>query len=84
MYERGGSMRSHIQKWGNSLGVRIPMQLAKQLQLHVGSAVALEVKNGHIVIRIPRYDLETMVNAITPTNQHHQLLDDKQVGSEVW
>ena len=77
-------MHSHIQKWGNSLGVRIPARLAKALGLHPGSHVTLEIENGRIVIQIPKYDLETMLNAITSKNQHHPLLDDMQVGGEEW
>lgn len=77
-------MQAHIQKWGNSLGLRIPMQLAKQLQLHPGSSVTIEVKNDQMIIQSPKYDLEMMLKDITPKNQHHLILDDGQHGSEEW
>lgn len=78
-------MQAHIQKWGNSLGLRIPVSLAKQLQLHAGSQVTLEVENGRIIIQPPKYDLDTMLNGITRDNQHHQIFDeDKQRGNEEW
>ncbi len=77
-------MHSHIQKWGNSLGIRIPIKLAKQLDLHQGSLVNLEIENGRIVIQIPEYDLDAMIKAITSKNRHHPLLDDTQVGGEEW
>lgn len=77
-------MQSHVKKWGNSLSVRIPMQLAKKLNLHAGSSVTLEIENGRLVIEAPRYDLETMLGKITAKNQHHQMLDDQQRGSEEW
>ena len=41
-------MQTHIQKWGNSLGLRIPMQLAKQLQLHAGSLVILKIEEDRM------------------------------------
>ena len=77
-------MQSHIQKWGNSLGVRIPMRLAKILQLHPGSPVTLEIENGRIIIQVPQYDLDTMLQAITAKNRHHVMLDDEQIGNEEW
>jgi antitoxin MazE len=78
-------MQAHIQKWGNSLGLRIPMQVAKQLKLHPGSSVTIEIENGRIIIQSPKYDLDMMLKDITPKNQHHQILDDEQLhGNEEW
>lgn len=77
-------MNAHIQKWGNSLGLRIPMQLAKQLHLNPGSRVTLQVENGQIIIQTPKYELEAMLNDITPENKHEQILDDEQLGQEEW
>jgi antitoxin MazE len=79
-----GAMQSRIQKWGNSLAVRIPTLIAKQLHLHSGSQVNLEIKNGQIIVQLPQYNLDTMIKAITPENQHHLTLDDESVGNEEW
>ncbi|MBS0634903.1 MAG: AbrB/MazE/SpoVT family DNA-binding domain-containing protein [Verrucomicrobia bacterium] len=77
-------MFSHIQKWGNSLGVRIPAQLAKKLNLHAGSSVILEIEKGRLVVQTPKYDLDMMLSAITPQNRHHLALEDTQTGKEEW
>ncbi|MBS0654379.1 MAG: AbrB/MazE/SpoVT family DNA-binding domain-containing protein [Verrucomicrobia bacterium] len=77
-------MQSNIRKWGNSLGVRIPIQLAKKLNIHAGSTVTLEIENGRLIVQTPRYDLETMLGEITSKNLHHQMLDDGQTGAEEW
>lgn len=77
-------MEAHIQKWGNSLGLRIPMQLAKQLRLHAGSSVTIEIEDDRIIIQTPKYDLDTMLKEITPKNQHHQIFDDEPKGNEEW
>ena len=77
-------MQTHIQKWGNSLGLRIPMQLAKELQLHQGSPVTIEIDDHRIVIQVPKYNLDSMVKEITAKNQHHVHLDDVQTGREEW
>ena len=75
---------THIQKWGNSLGVRIPIELAKQLNLHPGSHVSIEIEGDRIIIQSPQYNLDTMLNGITSKNRHHPLLDDAQRGNEEW
>lgn len=78
-------MQTRIQKWGNSLGLRIPMQIAKQLQLHSGRLVNIEIENGRIIIQSSKYDLDQMLKDITPQNLHHHILDDEQqLGNEQW
>ncbi len=77
-------MQAYIQKWGNSLGLRIPLQLARQLNLHQGSAITLEIEDGKLIIQPPKYCLDDMLNEITPKNQHQLMLDDDQKGSEEW
>lgn len=77
-------MQTHIQKWGNSLGLRIPMQIAKQLQLHQGSSVSIEIENGRMIVQSPKYDLDLMLKNITAKNRHHQIFDDEERGTEEW
>lgn len=77
-------MQGHIQKWGNSLGLRIPIHLAKQLKLQQGSPVTLEIEDGRIIIQSPKYNLDKMLKGITSKNRHHQSFDDEPQGSEEW
>ncbi|MCE2984055.1 MAG: AbrB/MazE/SpoVT family DNA-binding domain-containing protein [Parachlamydia sp.] len=78
-------MEIQIQKWGNSLGLRIPIQFAKELQLHAGSTVNIALENGKLVIEAPKYNLDRMLEEITPFNTHHQMLEDnQQLGREEW
>lgn len=77
-------MHARIQKWGNSLGLRIPVGLAKQLQLHSGSPVTIKIKDGQIIIQSPKYELDTMLKEITLHNVHHQVLEDGPKGNEEW
>ena len=44
-------MQTWVQKWGNSLVVRIPRSLAEQIVLGAGSAVSLSAKNGELVVK---------------------------------
>lgn len=77
-------MEAHIQKWGNSLGLRIPMQFAKKLHLQPGSSVSLEVEDHRIIIQAPKYTLDNMLKEMTPINKHHLRLEDQQQGNEEW
>lgn len=74
-------MQRHIQKWGNSLGIRIPKQFAKQLHLHPGSPVHLEIEDGKLIVHSPQYNLEDLLKEITPKNQHKLLNDDLAKGN---
>lgn len=62
-----------IAKWGNSLAVRIPQNLAKEINLTEGSEVDFSIVDGSLVIKPKkrkRYSLEELVNGITPENRH--------------
>lgn len=44
-------MATIVSKWGNSLAVRIPQNLAKEINLTEGSEVELILEDGNLVIR---------------------------------
>jgi antitoxin MazE len=79
-------MIAKIQKWGNSLGVRIPKSLAQDAELRDGTSVDLRMENGRLVI-VPaakKYTLEELVSKITPENRHPETDWGPPVGKEVW
>jgi antitoxin MazE len=39
-----------IRKWGNSLGVRLPLAIAREAKLHADQRVRISVENGRIII----------------------------------
>jgi antitoxin MazE len=64
-----------ISKWGNSLAIRIPLELAKQASLNQGDSVSLSLDgNGGIVLRPTRrkYQFSELVAGITPQNRHRE------------
>lgn len=77
-------MEAHIQKWGNSLGLRIPAHISRKLHLHSGSSVELIVSGDCIIIQPKKYTLESLTEAITEHNLHKDLLDDQPKGREEW
>ncbi len=78
-------IRVQIAKWGNSLGLRVPKDIAAQAGLTEGSRVDVEARaDGSVVIRKAqrRYTLEELVAGMTPDKAHPPLIDDEPRGSE--
>ena len=78
-------MSVRIQKWGNSLGVRIPKAVIEKVNLSENSEVEIESKNGTIVIFPAKkeYSLDSLLEQITKNNLHTEE-DFKSEGNEVW
>ena len=78
-------MKVTIQKWGNSLGLRIPSVVAKDLSLENGSEVELLKESDRIVIRPSKeYRLEDLLEGITDTNLHREVDSGSAQGNESW
>lgn len=52
-----------IKRWGNNLGVRLPVGVAREAHLHADQRVRIEVENGRVVI--------------TPLEMEHLTLDQR-------
>lgn len=80
-------MQTKIQRWGNSLGLRIPRAVAVAAGVDVGAEVALSVRDGDLIVRPTRrakYRLDDLVRKITPKNLHREVDTGTPVGREVW
>ena len=80
-------METSIQKWGNSLGVRLPKQLAEKQSLKAGTKVLVtETKTGVSieVVKNQTRTLAQMIKSITPANLHKEVDWGAPVGKEVW
>lgn len=80
-------MTSRVQKWGNSLAVRIPKTFADEIGIQEDSSVELNVAEGMItialrVVTVPT--LEELLAGITPENLHPEIDWGPPVGNEVW
>ena len=79
-------MMATLQKWGNSLAVRIPQSLAGQIDVAEGSTIVLIVRDGEIVIRPDRsakLSLETLLKDCKPSQQHGETDFGIDVGKEI-
>jgi antitoxin MazE len=80
-------MKTNIQKWGNSLGIRLPQALAHKKSLTVGSTVVLTETDTGVLVEvapIQKPSLQTLVKKITQSNQHTEVDFGPAVGNEVW
>jgi antitoxin MazE len=76
---------TRLSKWGNSLGLRLPKSVAREVRLDEGDTVQVSVDNGTIVIRPsrPRYSLDELVRRITQKNRHDESDWGGPLGDEV-
>lgn len=84
-------MTSKLQKWGNSLALRIPKSYAKEVKLDEGSKVKIKIEKNSIIIspvmkkkRKKKYNLEEMISQITPENRYNEIDFGPSVGKETF
>jgi antitoxin MazE len=80
-------MRTQIQKWGNSLALRIPKSFATESNIAEGSVVNLSVVEGKLIIEPasePTYTLDELLAGVTKGNIHAEVDTGSPVGKEVW
>ena len=77
-------MQAVVQKWGNSLGFRIPALWAKDNNVKNGSKLEVIAEKGKIVILPQKKSLDDMLNLVTPDNIHSEVSTGNAVGKEEW
>ncbi|BBB57620.1 mazF family transcriptional regulator (plasmid) [Candidatus Megaera polyxenophila] len=78
-------MTIKVQKWGNSLGVRIPRKIANSLHLVSGTEVEVTVNENAIVIKNNYSELDRLVQNINQANIHkEQFIEEDKQGNEAW
>ena len=79
-------MRTRIQKWGNSLAVRIPKPFADEVGLQQSTEVEVSVKEGELrVVAVrPRWDLSELLEKVTKRNRHAEVDTGPLAGREAW
>ena len=80
-------MQVHVKKWGNSASVRIPATVMAAASLSIDQAVEVREEGGRIIIepvRAPVYDLDQLLDRMTPETFHDDADFGAPVGQEVW
>jgi antitoxin MazE len=79
-------MNAVVQKWGNSLALRIPKAVADQIQVAAGSEIELKVEGASLVVTAaaPRYRLSDLLKQVTPDNRPGEIDWGPPKGKEAW
>jgi antitoxin MazE len=80
-------MLTKIQKWGNSLALRIPKSFALDAQIENESLVEISLVDGQLVIKpvsTPKWTLKQLLAEVTPDNLHHEIDTGQPAGNEAW
>jgi antitoxin MazE len=80
-------MQTRIQKWGNSLAIRIPKPFAIEIGLDQNTVVEVSITEGKLLLEPviePEYTLEQLLAEVTATNLHFEVDTEPAVGNEVW
>ncbi|MFA4837666.1 MAG: AbrB/MazE/SpoVT family DNA-binding domain-containing protein [Dehalococcoidia bacterium] len=80
-------MKTRIQKWGNSLALRIPKSFAQEVGLESSSPVDILLEDGKLVVvpeAGPKFLLEELLKQVTKDNLHDEVKTGTPVGKEIW
>lgn len=79
-------MKIQIQKWGNSLALRIPKSFAIETKIEQGTTVEVTLEKEAIVLKPVKEEitLENLLENITEENLHTEIDFGKPEGKEVW
>ena len=80
-------MQARVQKWGNSLAVRIPKSFAAQSHLGQNTLVEMSLENGKIVlvpVLQPEVSLAQLLENVCADNLHGEVETGDAVGQESW
>jgi len=79
-------MRTKVQKWGNSLAVRIPKPFAEGAGLRPSSEVEVSLEKGEVRLSPvrPRWKLRQLLARVTKKNIHREVEAGPAVGREAW
>ena len=79
-------METRVQKWGNSLVLRIPKPFASQIGLEPNSPVELSLRGTELVIALVKSSglkLDDLLAQVTEHNLHGEVDTGPAVGGEV-
>jgi len=79
-------MQAKIQKWGNSLALRIPKAFAEEMKLEQNAVVNINIEDGKLVVNLsrPMFTLEELLAQVTDENLHGEIDWGRPIGKEVW
>lgn len=80
-------MKTRVQRWGNSLAVRIPKTFAVEVGLEADSPVVLRLHRGKLIVEpaVPTPPgLDELLRGVRKSNLHREVNAGPSRGNEAW
>ncbi len=80
-------MKAKVQKWGNSLALRIPKAFAAEVGLFNEATVEVTVKGRKLIVeplKQPGWTLHQLLKGVTRKNLHAEIATGLPQGNEAW
>ena len=80
-------MKTRVQRWGNSLAVRIPKSFATEVGLEADTPVELRLHQGKLILEPaapPAPTLDELLRAVHKSNLHREVDTGPAQGNEAW
>lgn len=74
-----------VQKWGNSLAVRIPATIARSVHFHIGTQVELSVDKENVIVKPTgkqKLTLQERLNLFDPVKHGGEVMASEIIGKE--
>ena len=84
--KQGDNMQTKIQKWGNSLALRIPKAFALNINIRQNELVDLSIGDGRLIITPiteKKYSLKELLAGVSKDNLHEEFDTGSPVGKEL-
>ncbi|MEM1135024.1 MAG: AbrB/MazE/SpoVT family DNA-binding domain-containing protein [Bacteroidota bacterium] len=72
-----------VNKWGRSLGIRIPKSVANELHITEGQQLTVELQDSGVMLS-SLLTSDWLVEGMTKENRHELVFGDNLVGREIW
>jgi antitoxin MazE len=80
-------MKTRVQKWGNSLAMRIPTAFAAEMHVVSNSTVEIALHEGKLIVSSPKrrkWTLGKLLEGVNRNNIHGEFHAGKPIGKEAW
>jgi antitoxin MazE len=80
-------LKARIQKWGNSLALRIPKSFASEAGLQRETSIEISLSEGKIIITPlvqSKLTLRQLLAKVNEENLHHEIDTGPAAGNEAW
>jgi antitoxin MazE len=79
-------MEIRVQKWGNSLAIRIPKVYAAEMNVNLGTLLTISKEDNKLILEPTgkKEKLEALLSKVTSDNIHDEIETGNGVGNEAW